>query len=81
MARGCPVVSTEIGIEGIDVTNGKHAIFANEPEDFVNGIYSIVSQPAFAINMSISAREFVEENYNVKKSAYNRIELFKNKLV
>jgi glycosyltransferase involved in cell wall biosynthesis len=76
MARGCPVVSTEIGIEGIDVVNGKHAIIANDAENFVNGIYSIVSQKSLASEMSVMSRTFVEENYNVQLNVAKRMNIF-----
>ncbi len=80
MARGCPVVTTEIGIEGIDVVNGKHAIIANDADNFVKGIYSIVSQKSLASEMSFMSRAFVEKYYNVKQNTNKRINLFKNEI-
>ena len=38
MANGLPVVSYEVGLEGIDVNHGKHAMLAHDAADFAEHI-------------------------------------------
>lgn len=62
-ARGIPVVSTTLGVEGIQARAGEHLLVADSPEDFARAVAWILSEPAEASRMARAARELVESRY------------------
>ncbi len=64
LALGKIIISTSIGAEGIDVINGKHILFANSKEEFIQAIKRCKNEPGLLNNISQAARTFVENNYD-----------------
>lgn len=62
MSMGCPVVSTTIGVEGLDVVDGKHYLNADEPADFAAKVARLLSDEQLRSRIAESARAYVEEN-------------------
>src|SRR6185312_16532030 len=56
MAMGRPVVSTSLGIEGLDVTDGQHFLRADSAEAFSRGILSLLDDAVFRQGIAASAR-------------------------
>lgn len=63
MAMGVPVVSTTIGIEGIDAVHGRHAYIADAPADFAAGVVRLLRDVEAAEAMRLEARSLVEARY------------------
>ncbi len=63
-AQGIPVVSTIVGAEGLDLEKGKHILLADTVTEFVGGVSELLENDELSKNMSLCAREFVEENYS-----------------
>lgn len=64
MARGVPVVSTSIGIEGLDLVDGLHVCVADTGEAFSAAIRELVDNPARRLHMVEAARRHVLERYD-----------------
>lgn len=64
MAAGTPVVSTTVGIEGIEAIPGKHALVADRPRDFAAAVIRLLREPHLRDEMSVSARSLVDERYS-----------------
>lgn len=64
MAMGKTVISTSIGLEGIDATHKKNVIIANTKEEFIIEINHLVENPNKTIEIGKNARRFVEEEHN-----------------
>jgi len=64
MAMGMPIISTNIGCEGIDVTTGENVLIANTSEDFVECIEKITINYNLRKNLSIFARRTAENKYS-----------------
>ena len=45
MAMGCPVVSTSLGAEGLDVAHGRHLLIANDPSEFTGAVKGLLKSP------------------------------------
>jgi glycosyltransferase involved in cell wall biosynthesis len=56
MAMGRPVISTSLGIEGLDVTDGEHFLRADSAEAFHDGILSLLGDAALRDRIAICAR-------------------------
>ena len=79
MAMGKSVVSTSIGAEGINYTDGENILIADSPEDFCNAIINLYSNPDEAKKIGNNARKLVNQEHSSKKiiehlvSFYQRI--------
>jgi glycosyltransferase involved in cell wall biosynthesis len=75
MAMGCPVVSTSIGIEGLDVEPDLHYLRRDEPGPMADAIAGLLDDQAHRIALSRAAREVVEKCFGhaVAAQAFERI--------
>jgi sugar transferase (PEP-CTERM/EpsH1 system associated) len=64
MAAGLPLVSTTLGVEGIALSPGQHALLADTPQDFAEAILSLLADPERRRTLGAAARQFVLEHYD-----------------
>lgn len=64
MALGRPVVSTTIGCEGLAVRNGEHLLVADRPEEFVEQITRLTTNPELYQHVVTNARKRVVDIYD-----------------
>ncbi|MGZ9075059.1 MAG: glycosyltransferase family 4 protein [Burkholderiaceae bacterium] len=64
MAMGVPVVSTVVGMEGLDVQPGSHYLQADTAEQFAQAVASLLSEPQLGRVLAERARRHVEERYS-----------------
>lgn len=63
-ARGIPVVSTSVGVEGIDARNGQHLLVADTPTDFARAVAQVLRDHSEATRLAEASRALVEEKYD-----------------
>lgn len=63
MAMGCALVSTTMGIEGIDVQPGREALVANSAPAFARGVLDLLADPARRSSLGRAARLLAEGRY------------------
>ena len=64
MAMGRPVVSTTVGVEGLDVTHEHHYLAADTAADFAAAILRLLDEPARREQLARAARARVEERFS-----------------
>ena len=64
MAMARPVVSTTIGVEGLDVTDGQHLLIADGPKAFAAAIDRLLSDPTLRTTLATNARALVEQRFS-----------------
>jgi glycosyltransferase involved in cell wall biosynthesis len=64
LAMGCPMVSTTLGVEGLDITPGQHYLAADTAEDFATAILRLLDNPTTATTMAHTARALLEEKFS-----------------
>lgn len=64
MALGKTIITTTIGAEGLDVTDGQNIFIADEPEDFVLAIGKCVQTPDLCTIIGENAKDFVIVHHN-----------------
>ena len=69
MAMGRPVVSTSLGAEGLEVTDGKDLLLADTPRDFALQIGRILAEPDLGRELGAAGRRLVERSYDWTASA------------
>lgn len=77
MAMGCPVVSTSIGIEGLDVTEDEHYLRRDSAPQQADAIVQLLSDASLRLALSQRARQCVEKRFGhvVAAAAFERIGL------
>ncbi len=64
MASGLPVISTQTGVEGLEVSDGKHVLLAHTPEEFVNQISFILDNPDLYKKIQKNSFEHVQKHFS-----------------
>ena len=64
LAQGIPVVSSTVGCEGIDVINGENILMADDVEDIVNKVSSLLMDEELCNKLSGNGRRLVEVKYS-----------------
>ena len=63
-ARGIPVVSTTMGVEGIDARPGVHLLVGDTPEEFAAAVLSILRDASLGERLASAARALAESRYD-----------------
>jgi len=69
MAMGRPVVSTSLGIEGLDVTDGKNFVRADDAAAFARAILALLDDAALRVRIAGAARRLMEERFSWSRVA------------
>ncbi len=69
MAAGLPVVTTSVGIEGIEAKNEEEVVIADEPENFAGRVVELLNNSRRRRELGLAGRRLVTENYNWLKIA------------
>jgi glycosyltransferase involved in cell wall biosynthesis len=69
MSLGIPVITTALGAEGIDVSNGENIVIANTAEEFVAQLERLFEFPDFCLNIGNNGRDFVHQWLDNRKIA------------
>ena len=64
MAAGLPIVTTSVGIEGIDAKRGEDVLLADDPSSLVDAVLRLLGDPAERSRLGIAARRLVEDRYD-----------------
>jgi polysaccharide biosynthesis protein PslH len=64
MALSQAIVSTSIGAEGIEYTDGKNILIGDSPQDFADKILLVLNDPQRSREIGIEARKFVCGKYD-----------------
>jgi polysaccharide biosynthesis protein PslH len=67
MAMACPVISTSLGAEGLQVTPGENILMADNAEHFVSHILALCSAPETADRLGQAGRRLVTETYDWRR--------------
>jgi glycosyltransferase involved in cell wall biosynthesis len=75
MAMGCPVVSTSIGIEGLDVQTEEHFLCRDSAAQQADAVIALLTNAELRCSLSERARRCMEERFGhrVAAAAFERI--------
>lgn len=63
MARGMPTVTTSVGAEGIELTQGKHLLVADKPGEMADSINALLTDPWLWQRLQENSRQLIQERY------------------
>jgi glycosyltransferase involved in cell wall biosynthesis len=75
-AMGIPVISTSVGVEGIDAINGEHLIIEDDISKFPDRIIELLNDQEFAKYLAKNGRKLVEEKYSWSQYGENLNQLY-----
>lgn len=64
MAAGLPVIATETGFEGLNVSNGEHVLYANTAPEFLLATQKILSDKKLFSRLQKNAYAKAKESYS-----------------
>ena len=76
MAMGKPVVSTPVGVNGLDLTSGEDFILVETANEMADAIESLMSDPSERARIGSAARYRVERQYSWDEIARQQAELY-----
>jgi polysaccharide biosynthesis protein PslH len=85
MAMGLPVVSTSVGVQGLNIEHNRHVLVSDEPGEFAAHILDLLSNRPKAYEVGMNARRLVENEYDwkyiVEKMNYQLGDLYDHKKI
>ncbi len=69
MAMGRPVVSTSLGVEGLDVTDGEHFLRADDAAAFARSILALMADASMRARIAGAARRLIEDRFSWSRVA------------
>ena len=76
MAAGKAVVTTTVGAQGIDYTDGENLLVADTPEQFAAQIKRLVADQEYCRSVGEAAARLVAEHYDVKRLTAQLLQLY-----
>lgn len=77
MSLGKPIVTTDIGTEGIPTENGNNILIANNEEQFTGAITQLINDRELADRIGKNAIEFIQQKFDNLSQASTLIEFYK----
>lgn len=78
---GLPVVSTTVGVEGLNVKNGVHVLVEDNMDRFAMALIKLLKDRELATELGKTARELVVNNYDWKKIVTQLSKAYRNLLL
>ena len=80
MALGKPIVTTDIGTEGIPTENGHNIMIANDADQFVESISRLINNRTLFDEISRNAIGFIQEKFDNLAQASDLIDFYKTQI-
>lgn len=80
MALGKVVVSTELGLEGIDAKDGEEVLISNSVKEYIDNISDILENPKKMPAMGLRAQELAASSYDNLQIGKKLVTVYKNNL-
>ena len=64
MASCLPIVSTRVGMEGLNTKPGVHALIGDTPKEIADHVVKLIKSPSLAETLAKAARKLVEEHFD-----------------
>lgn len=80
MAYGKAIVSTSVGAEGINYTNGKNIVIADLPKDFIKAVVDLLKDEIKRNELEKGAQAFAEQEFDNGKVVSGLVNFYKTVL-
>jgi glycosyltransferase involved in cell wall biosynthesis len=66
LARGMPIVTTTIGLEGIEAEPGEHVLVGDSPVEFATRVIRVLKEQTLQEQLARNGRELIEKRYDFR---------------
>lgn len=80
MSVGKTVISTTVGAQGIDYTDGVNLLIADTPADFARQVRRCMDDPEYCDSVGRAAAQLVAERYNTSKLTQELLQFYNSRL-
>ncbi|MBL7811769.1 MAG: glycosyltransferase [Bacteroidetes bacterium] len=77
MLQGKAIVTTTVGIQGIDAENGREVVIADSASDFARAVIALLQNPEHANRLGEAARKLVTEHFSVAGNTERLLEFYR----
>lgn len=77
---GVPVISTNIGVQGINAANEKELLLANSPRDFAAAMIRMQQEPELRETMAANARSMIDREYQIRNLISGLMDFYRHNL-
>ena len=78
LSAGIPILTNDIGIEGIPAVNGESYFHCETPEEYAAIVRKIFNDEVDLINLQKSQRQVIVNHFNLEKSVQSYIEMIES---
>lgn len=71
-----PIVSTNIGAEGLPMKNGENCFLSDSPADFVEAVSKLINSKELQEQFIENSREIIRTDYSIEECGKRRLEIF-----
>ena len=79
-ARGMPLVTTTVGLEGIDAQDGEEVIVRDDPASFAQAVIELLRDPESQAKLALAGRSLAEEKYDWKIALKSMDKIYSGKV-
>lgn len=80
MAMEKCIISTSLGVEGINFTDGVNVVIANNADEFYEAIKRCITDEEYCRNMGLNARKLIEQQYDTNVVTNKLVGLYQSLL-
>jgi glycosyltransferase involved in cell wall biosynthesis len=81
MAMEKPIITTSVGIEGIECKLGRDVLVADEPAQFAEAVCHCIEDKTFKEDLGKLARKFIEENGSIDQATAKLIGFYNERIL
>ncbi len=75
------IITTSIGMEGIDGINAHNILVADDAKSFENAIFDVLNNSELFSRIGVNAREFISENFDNRLLSRQLLDFYKSQLL
>ena len=75
-SNGTPVISTSIGAEGLEITNGENIFIADSTEEWINAVSRFVVDHSIRTSMANNAKKYLRKHHHSDKIGHSVLSFF-----
>jgi glycosyltransferase involved in cell wall biosynthesis len=78
LTAGIPLVSTTVGVQGLNVSSWRECVIEDNPADFAKSVVRVLREPQIWRELSRNGQEFMNQHFGYERVARDLLEFFGN---
>jgi GT2 family glycosyltransferase len=78
MRAGLPIVSTSVGVEGVDIRNNYNVLIADNSNEFADAVIRLIGDQSLRSALSQKGLKYINESWGIKKTHLELCKILKH---